>query len=197
MRRIKECLSDGTYLLVLMLVGILVALIVFEKISPTPEGIDAEAVDKMSVAQNEVVAVQESQPQEELIIASDDLSQDVIERQNNGYYEALELLARVIHCENSNEVDGEEACWYTGSVIVNRIKSEKYPDTLEGVIYQKGQYDCLKALYKEEPTDIEWEVAAELLNSGSIIPDEVLYAAEFTQGSGTYDKIGRTIYSYE
>lgn len=119
---------------------------------------------------------------------------DVIEPMPDQYYEDLELLARVIHCENSNEVDGEEASWNTGSVILNRINASEYPNTLEEVIYQKGQYDCLKNLYKEEPTDIEWEVAAELLNSGSILPKEVVYAAEFEQGSSTYEKIGNTYY---
>lgn len=62
---------------------------------------------------------------------------DVIVPREDSYYEDLELLARVLHCENSNEVDGEEACWKTGSVIINRINSPNYPDTLEGVIYQE------------------------------------------------------------
>lgn len=112
------------------------------------------------------------------------------------YYDNLDLLARMIHCENSNEVDGEEACWETGSVIINRINDPDYPNTLEGVLYQQGQYDCIKMLYKEEPTDIEYEVAAELLNSGGVIPPEVTNAAEFVQGK-VYDRQGNTIYCYK
>lgn len=121
------------------------------------------------------------------------------------YYEELDLFARVLHCENSNEVDGEMACWKTGSVIVNRVWSSKYPNTVTDVVYDPGQYDCIGFLYREEPTDIEYEVAAalmELMEEGpgsinKIIPENVLYAAEFRQGSGFYDQEGRTIYCYE
>lgn len=145
---------------------------------------DMIAQAELTEARAEVLEVQEPVP-------------DVIAPREDSYYEDLELLARVLHCENFNEVDGEEACWKTGSVIINRINSPNYPDTLEGVIYQEGQYDCLKNLYKEEPTDIEWEVAAELLSTGGVIPEEVVYAAEFRQGSGVHDQEGRTIYCYE
>ena len=120
----------------------------------------------------------------------------VYEPREESYYEALDLLARIIHCENSNEVDGEPACWKTGSVVLNRMNSANYPDTIEGVLRQPGQYDCLKMLYKEEPTDIEYEVAAELLNSGSVLPPKVTKAAEFVQGE-IHSEEGRTIYCYE
>lgn len=121
----------------------------------------------------------------------------VYQPREESYYEALDLLARMIHCENSNEVDGEPACWKTGSVAVNRMNDPEYPDTIEGVIRQSGQYDCLSKLYEEEPTDIEYEVAAELLQSGSVIPSGVVFAAEFYQGSGCYDEEGNTKYCYK
>lgn len=145
---------------------------------------------EVSEAEHEVVQVQEPIPYQPI----EEVKSDLIVPREPEYYEELELLARIIHCENSNEIDGEEACWNTGSVILNRINSPEYPNTLEGVLNQPGQYDCFKMLYREEPTDIEWEVAAELLNSGSILPKEVVYAAEFEQGSSTYEKIGNTYY---
>lgn len=154
------------------------------------------AAPPVSTAQAEVQQVREAAPEAgpepELIYEGDEIVMRAPE-----YYEALELLARVLHRENSNEIDGEEATWNTASVIINRINSSKYPNTLEDVIYQPGQYECINSLYKEEPTDIEWEVAAEVLNSGSILPSDVLYAAEFRQGSGVYDKVGKTYYCYE
>lgn len=139
---------------------------------------------ELSEAEHQVDTVQEPIP-------------DVIEPMPDEYYEAVELLARMIHCENSNEVDGEPACWKTGSVAVNRMNDPEYPDTIEGVIRQPNQYDCLSKLYKEEPTDIEYEVAAELLQSGSVIPSNVVFAAEFYQGSGCYNEEGKTKYCYK
>lgn len=113
------------------------------------------------------------------------------------YYEALDLLAHLIWSEVGDE--GEESMWKAGSVVMNRIKHHEYPNDLYSVIYQKGQYEVTwnGGLYKEEPPDIAYEVAAELLNSGSILPSDVLYQAEFTQGSGVYDKIGNTYYCYK
>lgn len=147
---------------------------------------------QITEAEHEVVQIQEPIPYEPIEVKT-----EAITLREPEYYEELELLARIIHCENSNELDGEEACWNTGSVIINRINSPEYPNTLEGVLNQPGQYDCLKMLYKEEPTDIEWEVAAELLNSGSVLPKEVVYAAELEQGSSTYEKIGNTYYCHK
>lgn len=139
---------------------------------------------ELSEAEHQVDTVQEPIPY-------------VYEPMSDEYYDNLDLLARMIHCENSNEVDGEEACWKTGSVIINRINDHDYPNTLEGVLHQQEQYDCINMLYKEEPTDIEYEVAAELLQSGSIIPSNVVYAAEFYQGSGCYNEEGNTKYCYK
>ncbi len=51
------------------------------------------------------------------------------------------LLARIINGEARGEdFKGKVA---VGSVILNRIKSDKFPDTIRGVILQKGQFSSL------------------------------------------------------
>lgn len=48
------------------------------------------------------------------------------------------LLANLIYCEAGAEpYDGKVA---VGSVVINRVLSSVYPDTVVGVIYQKGQF---------------------------------------------------------
>lgn len=48
------------------------------------------------------------------------------------------LLANLIYCEAGGEpFDGQVA---VGAVVINRLLSAKYPDTLTGVIYQRGQF---------------------------------------------------------
>ena len=113
------------------------------------------------------------------------------------YYIDLELLAHLIDAEVGE--DGEEAMYYAGSVVLNRIKNHNYPDDLYSVIYQKGQYEVTwnGGLYKEEPSDIAYEVAADLLEEGSILPEGVVYQAEFKQGSGVFEIIGETYFCYE
>ena len=50
----------------------------------------------------------------------------------------VELLAALIECEaGSSNYEGMLA---VGSVVVNRMKSHYYPNTLRGVIYQSGQF---------------------------------------------------------
>lgn len=182
--------------LAVWLVLMILACVALELISPTPK---EELEEELSRQQSEVIEVQSPPPvyDMETVTVTDDLDAEIQARIDSGYYDALDLLARLIHCENGEAVDGEEACWYTGSVVINRINNPRYPNTVEGVVYDTGQYDCLDKLYRETPSDIEYEVAAELLSSGSAIPENVLYAAEFLQGSGEYDSKGQTIYCYE
>ncbi len=48
------------------------------------------------------------------------------------------LLANLIYCEAGGEpYDGQVA---VGSVVINRVLSSQYPDTVVGVIYQSGQF---------------------------------------------------------
>ena len=113
------------------------------------------------------------------------------------YYIDLELLAHLIYSEVGD--DGEEAMYYAGSVVLNRIRNGEYPNDLYSVVYQKGQYEVTwnGGLYKEEPSDIAYEVAADLLEEGSILPEGVVYQAEFKQGSGTFEIIGSTYFCYQ
>lgn len=52
-----------------------------------------------------------------------------------------ELLARLINGEaRGEEYQGQVA---VGAVVLNRVKSPKFPNTISGVIYQKGQFSCV------------------------------------------------------
>lgn len=52
------------------------------------------------------------------------------------------LLARLINGEARGEpYEGQVA---VGAVILNRVKSPKFPSTIPAVIYQKDQFSCIK-----------------------------------------------------
>lgn len=79
---------------------------------------------------------------------------------------------------------------YTGSVVLNRVAHKSYPDSIEGVIYQPRQYACVKdGNFDREPTPTNWEVAEELLRTGSVLPANVVFQAQFKQGDFTYAKV--------
>ena len=50
----------------------------------------------------------------------------------------LELLAAIIHCEAEGE--GYEGQVAVGAVIMNRVKSPLFPNTISGVVYQANQF---------------------------------------------------------
>lgn len=53
----------------------------------------------------------------------------------------VKLLARLINGEARGEpYEGQVA---VGAVIMNRVKSPKFPNTIAGVIYQKWQFSCV------------------------------------------------------
>ena len=64
-------------------------------------------------------------------------AEKIIEKKRLQEYEE-ELLASIIFCEAGNQsYVGQVA---VGAVVLNRIHSSKFPDTMEEVIYQSGQF---------------------------------------------------------
>lgn len=61
---------------------------------------------------------------------------------NTGYTDAdVELLAKVISAEARGEsYEGQVA---VGAVILNRVAHPDFPDSLSGVVYQKGAFSCV------------------------------------------------------
>lgn len=99
----------------------------------------------------------------------------------------LYLLAHLICGEGQNCPREEQE--YIGSVALNRVKSDRFPDTLSEVIYQTGpiQYACAwDGNFDREPTETNWEVASDLLENGSVLPEDVVWQSAEPQGSYTY-----------
>lgn len=90
---------------------------------------------------------------------------------------------------------------YVGSVVLNRLHSEKYfkyAHCIKDVALAEGQYTCFKDgnAYRA-PTDLNIEVAKELIAGGSILPSNVIFQAQFKQGDGVYEQIGNTYFCYK
>lgn len=90
---------------------------------------------------------------------------------------------------------------YVGSVVLNRLHSEKYfgyADCIKDVVLAKGQYTCFSGggAYRT-PTDLNIQVAHDLIDNGSALPGNVIFQAEFTQGDGIYVHLGNTYFCYK
>ena len=100
----------------------------------------------------------------------------------------LYLLSHLIAGE-VNDCDWEMKI-AVGSVVLNRVADPRFPSDLYGVIHQPGQYSCTwDGNYNKEPNEDTIEAAKYLLINGSQLPPDVIFQAEFVQGSGIYKSL--------
>ena len=131
-------------------------------------------------------------------IESSDMATDSNAEESTPKYseEELYIMAHVLCGEV--QTGSRELQVAVGSVVLNRVASTKYPNTIKGVVFQKRQYACTwDGNYYRTPTARNWEVAKFLLENGSQIPSNVVYQAQFRQGKGVWRKIGTETFCYE
>lgn len=83
---------------------------------------------------------------------------------HNGFDSAdYQLLARLISAEARGESYlGQVA---VGAVAMNRVEHPSFPDTLSGVIYQRGAFSCLDdGQFYEDVADSAYKAATDVLN---------------------------------
>lgn len=109
--------------------------------------------------------------------------------------EDLYIMAHLLAGEAQFCTDDEQR--YVGSVVLNRVRHEAFPDTIKGVVFDSGQYSSVKDKnYYREPTESNWSNAKWLLENGSILPGYVIYQSKGKQGSGVYLKTKWHQYCY-
>ena len=136
------------------------------------------------------------------IVVGDPIETETTEEITYGVdHDDLELLAHLIYAEAGYSWMAEETLYYVGSVVLNRVNSDLYPDTIYDVIYQTEpclQYACIvDGNIEKTPTDRCYRIAYDLLYNGSVLPENVIYQAEFKQGSGVYAFLDDTYFCYE
>ena len=118
-----------------------------------------------------------------------DTLEDIAEEQRLG---DMELLAQLIHAEAGNQsLYGKRL---VADVVLNRVRSPLFPDTVEEVIFQEGQFSVVtngafnKAAYNMEESDYK-AVEAEWDN---LINTSILYFnnSKNVGGEGKPFKVG-------
>ena len=97
----------------------------------------------------------------------------------------LEILARIIHGESGSNWCSDTMQLYVGSVFLNRVASEHFPDTFEEVAFQDGQYSCTRkgSGYWQDPTERDYETATFLLENGSQLESNYVWQSQHKQGT--------------
>ena len=92
----------------------------------------------------------------------------------------------------------DEAQIAVASVIMNRVNSDKFPNTIFEVLVQPGQYAFVNdEIIWGEPDERAIKNAEYVYWNGSQIPENILFQAEFLQGSGVWKQIDNQYFCYE
>ena len=93
---------------------------------------------------------------------------------NGGSHEVsaddLTLLAAIIECEAYQDYDSLLA---VATVIMNRVESPRFPNTISGVVYAAGQFEPvwtgrLDSVLKKGPTNLSYQVAQDAINGARL-----------------------------
>ena len=99
----------------------------------------------------------------------------------------LDPLSRLIYAEAGCTWIPDWVQRMVGSVVLNRVESQYYPDTIREVIYQPGQYaPTWDGSLQKTPDARTIENARYLLEHGSICPENVVGQNSIVTGSGVY-----------
>ena len=104
------------------------------------------------------------------------------------------FIAKVVWVEARGESrEGQQA---VAEVILNRLASEKFPNTLNGVIYAANQFNSAKFLDKAKPYQMQYEAVENALLGPYVLPEDVYYFATTAKTSKVWGKIGGHVFCY-
>ena len=105
--------------------------------------------------------------------------------------EEIDLLAKILWLEARGEKD-DTGLAAVVIVVLNRITSVEFDDTLREVLSKKGEFSSWKLLDTAQPTEREYEIIDETLNGlwdGILTEDHVYFSTKARNNNGTI-KIG-------
>lgn len=84
------------------------------------------------------------------------------------------LLAQLIESESGNQpYKGKLA---VGTVVMNRVSSDEFPDNIKDVIYQKKQFSVVSnGTIRNKPSDDSIKAAKEILDGKRVLDSNILY----------------------
>ena len=106
----------------------------------------------------------------------------------------LEYMALVIYQEAGGDIFSDETRLMVGTVVMNRVADDRFPDTIFDVILQRGQYGRLHwtgptwPARRWDPLEAQaveraYTIAERILNGERALPEDVVYQSEYIQGT--------------
>ena len=104
------------------------------------------------------------------------------------------FIAKVVWVESRGESrEGQQA---VAEVVLNRLASDKFPNTLQGVIYAQDQFNSAKFLDKAKPYQMQYEAVENALLGPYVLPEDVFYFATTPKTSKIWGEIGGHVFCY-
>jgi N-acetylmuramoyl-L-alanine amidase len=97
------------------------------------QDLKARAADEAAKAAAEAAAAAEKAAHEE------QLAKGAIHEAYSATAEERRLLAAIIYCEAGNQPENGRVA--VGNVVLNRVRSRKFPGSIREVVYQRGQFE--------------------------------------------------------
>lgn len=104
-------------------------------------------------------------------------------------FDELFLLAKIICAEAGSPQLSDDWRMCVGEVVLNRVESPEFPDSIHDVVYEPGQYqevDTFDFAYVLTPTAECVDAARRLLEGERLLEPWVVFQANFVQGGGVY-----------
>lgn len=159
------------------------------------EEVSKEETNEITTSEPEVVT-----PEHEVVTCDTVLEFPVVGADGYTYTEEdYQYLLMIIVGESQN--CSKQHQMYVGSVVLNRLHNKKYfsyADCIKDIALAPNQYTCFNGpnAYRD-PTDLNIEVAKELILYGSVLPSNVIFQAQFKQGQGVYIQLGNTYFCWK
>lgn len=139
----------------------------------------AQAEAQLRAQQEEAARAAAAAAQAEAEKAAEAARRQAILSANGITEEDLYLLANIIYCEAGCEpYIGKVA---VGNVVINRVKSNRQPNTIQGVVYAKGQFSPVRngsldrALRRSSADESCYQAALEALSGAKPVGDKLFF----------------------
>lgn len=155
---------------------------------------EVDLQEEVLVEETETVVAQETKPQE--IVEE---NKEPVKKQNSEYDYMVNFIAHLINGEAGCDWCTDEHQQLVGYVFCNRVRAKDFPNTFEGVL--KNGYACAyDGNFNKTPTkraQANAKIVVDNYLAGTIpVSKDLIYQAEFKQGSRVYKQLGNTYFCY-
>lgn len=204
MKKIKKFIWDY-FSIILGLIALIGVLIFMSSESHAADGRNGEALNNSIISMNVVDQIEYAKHVGKVPEREDDLDfwmkvteppteEDLVEEDKLG---DMELLSQLVQCEAGNQdLTGMRL---VADVVLNRVDSPKFPNTIREVIYQPGQFEVVRNGMLD---DAAWEISDNAFKAvdmafhqGRIDPGILYFSTHPVNGHGFW-KHGAHWFSY-